>query len=114
MTPVFTALGSEGASIWGVLQAPLGPYDVPEAVVDALDYPETFMGTQLHLPTTGARGAQISWTSDNPDVIQEDGRVLRPNVGEADALATLTATVGSASASPAVGRRPRPPARVTS
>src|SRR5690625_734048 len=92
VTPVFTALGSEGASIWGVQQAPLGPYDVVVAVVYALDYPETFTGTQLHLPTTGARGAQISWTSDNPDVIQVDGRVLRPNVGEADALVTLTAT----------------------
>src|SRR5690625_3675585 len=61
VTPVFTALGSEGASIWGVQQAPLGPYDVLEAVVDALDYPETFMGTDRKSTRLNSSHVAISY-----------------------------------------------------
>ena len=93
VTPVFTALGSDGSSIWGVQQEELSQSDVLQAILNALEYPETFKGNQLQLPTAGTRGAQIRWASDNPAVIQEDGSVLRPNVGEAEALVGLTTTV---------------------
>ncbi len=45
------------------------------------------------LATTGANGSLISWSSDNPAVIAQDGTVTRPQAIEQDATVTLTATI---------------------
>ncbi|MFE2062470.1 family 43 glycosylhydrolase [Streptomyces sp. NPDC059467] len=48
----------------------------------------------LDLPKTGtAGGSAISWSSDNPDVVSDSGKVTRPAAGSPDARATLTATL---------------------
>lgn len=49
----------------------------------------------LTLPTKGAAGSDISWTSSDESVIAVDGTVTRPAAGEGDAVVTLTATVQS-------------------
>lgn len=51
--------------------------------------------SDLILPTKGAAGSDISWTSDNEAVIGKDGKVTRPEAGEGDAVVTLTATLTS-------------------
>ncbi|KZE48134.1 hypothetical protein AV540_00815 [Brevibacillus parabrevis] len=51
------------------------------------------------LATTGANGSLISWSSDNPAVIAQDGTVTRPQAIEQDATVTLTATITTGSRS---------------
>ncbi|WP_328744309.1 family 43 glycosylhydrolase [Streptomyces sp. NBC_00285] len=48
----------------------------------------------LDLPKTGtAGGSNISWASDNTQVVTDTGKVTRPTAGEPDGHATLTATL---------------------
>ncbi len=55
---------------------------------------ETSVTQDMTLPTTGASGTTISWASDVPGVIANDGTVTRPDVNAAnDASVTLTATI---------------------
>ncbi len=68
-----------------------------KAVLD-IDYAGTDSATSvtqdMTLPTTGASGTTISWASDVPGVIANDGTVTRPDVNAAnDASVTLTATI---------------------
>lgn len=51
------------------------------------------------LATTGANGSLVSWSSDNPAVIAQDGTVTRPQAIEQDATVTLTATITNGSRS---------------
>lgn len=53
--------------------------------------------TNLALPTSGAAGSTITWTSSDPDVLSATGRVTRPALGQPDATATLTATLARGS-----------------
>jgi len=52
----------------------------------------------LTLPTTfeNIDGLTISWESDDDEVIDNEGKVTRPGVGEDDAVVTLTATISYA------------------
>ncbi|MGN0242546.1 MAG: NPCBM/NEW2 domain-containing protein [Lachnospiraceae bacterium] len=59
--------------------------------------PEMVVTASLTLPTTGANGSEITWTSDNEAVIAADGTVTRPV--DADATVVLTATVTKGSVS---------------
>ncbi len=47
----------------------------------------------ITLPTEGRNGTTISWSSNNTDVITNDGHVTQPAVGEDNAHVTLTATI---------------------
>ena len=47
----------------------------------------------LVLPTAGENGSTITWASSNTAVIAADGTVVRPAVGSANAVVTLTATI---------------------
>lgn len=48
----------------------------------------------LDLPKTGAAGGSaITWSSDDPGVVSDTGKVTRPAAGSPDARATLTATL---------------------
>ncbi len=48
--------------------------------------------SDLTLPTTGAGGSAITWTSSNPAVVSSSGKVVRPASGAGDATVTLTPT----------------------
>lgn len=95
LLPVFTAVSGDGAgiSVWGVQQPAMGNGEILDAVLADLSYPETFKGDAIDMPSKGTRGAEITWTTDNGNVIKTDGTVIRPNVGEGDQSVGITATV---------------------
>ena len=47
----------------------------------------------INLPVDGLNNAEISWESSNTNVINNDGLVTRPLMGEEDEVVTLTATI---------------------
>jgi hypothetical protein len=47
----------------------------------------------LNLPTAGRNGTTVMWASSNQAFISNTGAVTRPEVGESNAVVTLTATV---------------------
>ena len=49
--------------------------------------------TNLSLPTQWESGTTISWQSDKPNVIANDGTVIRPSYADGDQVVTLTATI---------------------
>ena len=52
--------------------------------------------TDLNLPTTGAQGTTITWSSSDTDVLEvqsRNGKVFRPSEEDGDASLTLTATI---------------------
>lgn len=62
--------------------------------VAALVLPVTGLVTgNITLPSSGANGTAITWSSSNTDVVANDGTVTRPENGEGNAAVTLTATV---------------------
>ena len=63
----------------------------------ALDLGDTTAVTDnLSLPTQGAGGSTVAWSSSDPDVVSDTGVVTRPAPGSGNASVTLTATVSSA------------------
>nr|WP_277605780.1 immunoglobulin-like domain-containing protein [Glycomyces sp. L485] len=64
------------------------------ADADAIDLGDTsaVIG-DLTLPTQGAGGSAITWTSGDPAVVDETGAVTRPGPESEDATVNLTATV---------------------
>ncbi|MFC8923911.1 immunoglobulin-like domain-containing protein [Cellulosimicrobium sp. NPDC057127] len=65
-----------------------------DADVAALDLGDTSAVTaDLTLPTAGAQGSAITWTSSDAAVVSAAGKVTRPAAGADDATVTLTATV---------------------
>ncbi|MFJ1511669.1 immunoglobulin-like domain-containing protein [Cellulosimicrobium funkei] len=65
-----------------------------DADLAALDLGDTSAVTaDLVLPTTGAQGSLVTWTSSDPGVVSAAGKVTRPAAGEDDATVTLTALV---------------------
>ncbi|TQJ30725.1 beta-L-arabinofuranosidase domain-containing protein [Microbacterium sp. SLBN-146] len=49
--------------------------------------------SNLVLPTTASNGSRVVWSSDTPEVIGEDGTLVRPEAGDEDVTVTLTARV---------------------
>ncbi|TMV43344.1 hypothetical protein FE783_35525 [Paenibacillus mesophilus] len=48
----------------------------------------------IALPAVGAYGSTITWESNSPSIISDDGKTVnRPSAGQGDAIVTLTATV---------------------
>lgn len=67
---------------------------------DALTLGDTAALTEnLTLPTVGSAGSAIVWATSDADVITDTGVITRPQPGEADAAATLTATISSGAVS---------------
>ncbi|WP_221414169.1 immunoglobulin-like domain-containing protein [Paenibacillus sp. 598K] len=54
---------------------------------------ETNVTQDLTLPTSGASGTAINWSSDEVSVIADNGQVTRPSAAAGDQLVTLTATI---------------------
>lgn len=81
----------------------LAPNDMPDQEVVDRDAAELTIGetenvsTYFTLPTYGAWGSVISWSSSDPSVADATGRVVRPAAGEPPAAVTLTATIRSGS-----------------
>jgi arabinan endo-1,5-alpha-L-arabinosidase len=93
LTPIFTAVSSKGVSLWGSRMAPRSPQDVLADVAAALALPTAAKDNSLTLPTQGARGTKITWTTSNENIIDTDGTVTRPNVGAGDQVVMLTANL---------------------
>jgi arabinan endo-1,5-alpha-L-arabinosidase len=92
LVPVFTAVSSEGVSIWGSKLEKKSTRQVLRDVAAALTFPAEVKDS-LALPARGTRATEITWRSSDESVIQADGTVFRPNPGEGDRIVTLTATL---------------------
>ncbi|MER2492883.1 LamG-like jellyroll fold domain-containing protein [Catenovulum sediminis] len=93
LVPAFTALSSDGISIWGSKLTDKTTDQIIDSIVAALNYDSIIKTNRIHLPTRATRAANIRWHSSQPNVISVDGKVTRPAAGEADAVVTLTATI---------------------
>ena len=51
--------------------------------------------TDLYLPQRGENGSIITWTSDMPEFVDENGVVNRPSYSQGNKQVTLTATIKS-------------------
>lgn len=68
---------------------------VAQADLNALKIPSEVQNN-MTLPSKGTSGSVITWESSDPDVISEDGKVTRPEIGEENKKVTLTATAAYA------------------
>ncbi|MCW8126295.1 LamG-like jellyroll fold domain-containing protein [Microbulbifer halophilus] len=93
LVPIFTALNGEGESVWGSRMDRRTEQAVLQSIADDLQQPDVARGGSLELPQRGTRAAAITWDSDNTLAIDNNGRVTRPNVGNGDTSATLTADI---------------------
>ncbi|MCL1820827.1 MAG: DUF4139 domain-containing protein [Oscillospiraceae bacterium] len=62
---------------------------------------QSWVISNLSLPTSGGNGSSISWSSNNA-AVSSSGVVTRPAAGSGDAAVTLTATISKGSASDTV------------
>ncbi len=69
---------------------------VVDADADSLRISLKSIKENIFLPTQGAAGSTITWTSSNEAVLSPEGTVTRPTSGENDAQVTLTATLSYA------------------
>ncbi len=96
----FSALSSQGISIWGSRLVKKTDAQVVAAISSELSLGDTSAVTSnLTLPTSATRDSVISWTSSNPQVLSNAGVINRPAKGKGDALVTLTATITKGGAS---------------
>jgi arabinan endo-1,5-alpha-L-arabinosidase len=93
LAPVFTAQSVKGESLWGVRMATKPRHQVLADVAAALVVPNAARDNSLTLPVRGARGTTITWATSHENVVDTDGTVNRPNVGEGDQVVMLTATL---------------------
>lgn len=90
----FSAVGDNNICIWGskTISAVKTSKDAFDTDKDNLNIAaET--DHDFYLPTYGAYGSTISWTSSDANVITVDGRVAKINRRLSDTKATLTATI---------------------
>ncbi|MFC5459354.1 family 43 glycosylhydrolase [Massilia niabensis] len=91
-----SALSREGVAVFGSRLLPRTDAQVVTAVGAELSLGNTTaVSANLTLPTSGARGATIAWTSSNPAVVSNSG-VVSP--AGADVTLTLTARITKGSA----------------
>lgn len=92
-----SALSREGVAVFGSRLMPTTDARVVSAVHAELSLGNTTaVSANLTLPTSGARGSVISWTSSNPAVVSNTGVVTIP---ASDVTLTLTARISKGSAS---------------
>ncbi|MEI5676382.1 MULTISPECIES: family 43 glycosylhydrolase [unclassified Nocardioides] len=68
-------------------------YDQATADAAALSVPAT-AAADLALPTAGARGSQVRWTSSNPTLVTSAGAITRPSGADVDVTLTAVVTKG--------------------
>ncbi|MCH1931185.1 family 43 glycosylhydrolase [Shewanella sp. A25] len=93
LMPTFSAISSDGVSVWGVKLTDKTTQEILTATSDAISLPTEATEGFITLPTEGTRGSTITWESSDPSIIAADGTIVRPNVGEGDKVITLTATI---------------------
>lgn len=94
-TLTFTALSSNGLSLWGVASTSENVTDqeIVDIVANELDLGNTNqVVSDLVLPTE-INGTKIQWKSSNPQVITDTGEITRPPIGSEPAHAILTASL---------------------
>ncbi|MCL9661563.1 family 43 glycosylhydrolase [Paenibacillus hunanensis] len=89
-----TALSKAGTSVWGSQLE----VQKDKQLVSAVDKDLSLDNTEgifydLNLPVSGTRGVQISWHSNQPEIISDTGKVTRPAAGTGNARVTLIATI---------------------
>lgn len=101
-TKTFTAISSNGETVWGIKQPELNDKKIVAAVKGDLSLGDTTkVMNDLTLPVEGMRGTKISWTTADANVISNTGIINPPEPGEANLTTKLTATItkGSVKAS---------------
>lgn len=90
----FSAMSGDGVVIWGSHVESSTDKDVVATIKEEIrnSIPATVI-SDLDLPTVATRGIELSWKSSDPDVLANDGGVVRPEVGSKDASVKLTATI---------------------
>jgi arabinan endo-1,5-alpha-L-arabinosidase len=90
----FTALSDKGVAVWGNRMEDKKDKEIVEAVKKDLTISNAgYLYQDVELPTEGTHESVITWTSSNPEVIQSDGTIHRPEAGRGDGEATLTAKI---------------------
>ncbi len=90
----FTAMSSEGVTLWGSKLPDRTDKEIVEAVKSDLTIGNTErVVADLSLPREGTRGTAISWESSNEGVVSTTGVVTRPLVGSEPVTVTLSATI---------------------
>ncbi|MEK5429419.1 immunoglobulin-like domain-containing protein [Lysinibacillus sp. FSL R7-0073] len=62
-------------------------------IVYAQDDTSENVTKNLVLPIVGENGATITWVSDKPEVVKDNGNVIRPSSDKGDQMVTLTAKI---------------------
>lgn len=89
ITMTFTVVGCDDETpVWGYRLAG-GEEKLATEAADAISVPMGAMA-DITLPSEGLNATTIKWTSSNPDVISNDGKVTLP---ESDTVVTMTAEV---------------------
>ncbi|MFC0252212.1 family 43 glycosylhydrolase [Massilia consociata] len=92
-----SALSGEGVAVFGSRLLPRTDAQVVNAIHAELSLGNTSaVSTDLSLPTSGARGSTITWTSSNPAVVSHTGVV---NAAAGDVTLTLSARIAKGTAS---------------
>jgi len=63
---------------------------------ESLSIPVSSVKSDITLPTVGASGSAIAWSSSDPSALTAEGKVTRPAAGQNDAQVTLTAEISYA------------------
>ncbi|TKB43835.1 LamG-like jellyroll fold domain-containing protein [Thalassotalea mangrovi] len=96
LVPTFSALSSEGASVWGSFVDPISAtQSALRATFDSLDIKSelTIADEGYRLPTVGKHHASISWQSSDEYYISNDGSIFIPTPDRGDQTISLTAIV---------------------
>ena len=89
----FTAVSSEGVTIWGSKYTDMPDAQVVDAVYNDLSIDNADqVNSNLALPAEGTHEAVITWQSSDPSLVSNTGEVNRPD-GLNTVSATLTATI---------------------
>lgn len=92
-----SALSHEGVAVFGSRLVPRTDAQVVNAIYAELSLGNTSaVSANLNLPTSGARGATIAWTSSHPAIVSNTG-VVTP--ATSDVTVTLTARISKGTAS---------------
>ncbi len=86
----------DSASIISLYTAYGAEFDTAQVVKtdhDALRLSKSSLSGDIDLPTAGASGSSITWSSSNEAALSATGKVTRPAAGEDSAKVTLTATL---------------------
>jgi arabinan endo-1,5-alpha-L-arabinosidase len=93
LMPSFSAVSTEGVSVWGSKLPTKSTSEVLADVGSSLSVISAIKAGAISLPTRGTHATKIVWSSSKESVIKTDGTVIRPNAGDGDQVVTLTATM---------------------